>query len=232
MARNITYEILVQQGNRWEIHARHGVAHKDAALNEAKALESLPGIRAVKVIKETYDTVEGDTEEATVYKSALDPAKGAADPVETTSSRVSPYRRPPSAAGAGRTQGKPSGGTLAGVAGRRPARPAPSTNLGIFTKVLLVIFFSIAFAALVTGLVALMMRDFTIFGIRISPDTYANVLFGVFVLGFLFSAIPLALKFLSKEQLESHAGASRRVPAPRKPAKRPAYKSAMTEEKM
>ena len=232
MARNITYEILVQQGNRWEIHARHGVAHKDAALNEAKALESLPGIRAVKVIKETYDTVEGDTEEATVYKSALDPAKGAADPVETTSSRVSPYRRAPSAAGAGRTQGKPSGGTLAGVAGRRPARPAPSTNLGIFTKVLLVIFFSIAFAALVTGLVALMMRDFTIFGIRISPDTYANVLFGVFVLGFLFSAIPLALKFLSKEQLESHAGASRRVPAPRKPAKRPAYKSAMTEEKI
>ena len=223
MARNITYEILVQQGTRWEIHARHGAAQKDAALNEAKALERLPKITAVKVIRETYDTVDGDTSESTIYKSAPDPTKGGVDTVEPGRSRVEPssYDREPRGA---------SRGKAAKVATQRPARRATSSKMGIFTKILLVTFFSIAFAALLTGLMALVMRDFSLFGTRISSDTYANILFGVFVVGFLASAIPLALKFLSKEELETDAPVRRPAPVRRKPA-RTEERTATQEEK-
>ena len=224
MARNITYEILVQQGSRWEIHARHGSAQKDAALNEAKALELLPKITAVKVIKETYDTEDGDTQEATVYKSGAGATKNDADTLEPARSRVSPTSF-------GRPQRGPSRNTAAKVSVPRPPRRAPSSKIGIFTKILLVTFFSIAFAAMLTGVAALSMRDFSLFGIRISVDTYANILFGIFVLGFLFSAGPLALKFLSKEDLASDAARNRPIPEPARPA-RPAKKPAKAEKKV
>ena len=215
MARNITYEILVQQGSRWEIHARHGPAQKDAALNEAKALELLPKITAVKVIKETYDTEDGDTQEATVYKSGAGATKNDADTLEPARSRVSPTSF-------GRPQRGPSRNTAAKVSVPRPPRRAPSSKIGIFTKILLVTFFSIAFAAMLTGVAALSMRDYSLFGVRISADTYANILFGIFVLSFLFSAVPLALKFLSKEDLASDTARNRPIPAPARPAKKPA----------
>ena len=190
-------------------------AQKDAALNEAKALERLPKITAVKVIKETYDTEDGNTEEATVYKSAPGEAKNDADTVESTRSRVAP-------SSVGRPRRGSSRGTTARAAAPRPTRRATSTKMGIFTKILLVTFFSIAAAAMLTGGAALLMRDFSIFGVRISSDTYANILFGVFVFGFLFSAVPLALKFLSKDALVSNAAGGRPDPAPARPAKKPA----------
>ncbi len=219
MARNITYEILVQQGGRWEIHARHGAAQKDAALNEAKALERLPKITAVKVVKETYDSEDGDTEEATIYKSAPSTGKGEPGPKDFARSRVSPssYERP---------KRQPA---RAKAAVQRPPRQTPVTKMGLLTKILLVIFFSIAFAALLTGMAALVMRDIPVLGARVTSDMYANILFGVFVVGFLFSAIPLALKFLSKDELDSAAAARR--PAPGKPTRKQAPQSAKTEIK-
>ncbi len=226
MARNITYEIMVQQGTRWEIHARHGAAQKDAALNEAKALERLPKITAVKVIKETYNTEDGDTHEATIYKSDAVPSKYEADSgeIDHSPSSSSPFGRP---------RRGPSRARGVTASAPRQTRTAPSTKMGIFTKILLVIFFSIAFAALVTGLMALVMRDSSLFGLRLSPNVYANILFGVFVVGFLISAIPLSLKFLSNDGLHSNAARRRPNRVTAKPARKPPKKenkSAMLDE--
>jgi adenylate cyclase len=226
MARNITYEIMVQQGTRWEIHARHGAAKKDAALNEAKALERLPKITAVKVIKETYNTEDGDTHETTIYKSDAGPNKYELDSgdLDHSPSSPSPFGRP--RRGSSRARGVTASAP-------RPTRTAPSTRMGIFTRILLVIFFSIAFAALVTGLMALVMRDFSLFGFRVSSDVYANILFGVFVIGFLISAIPLSFKFLSTDGLSSSAARRRPNRVTAKPARKPSKKenkSAMLDE--
>jgi class 3 adenylate cyclase len=224
MARNITYEIMVQQGTRWEIHARHGGAHKEAALNEAKALELLPKITAVKVIKETYDTQDGDTQEATVYKSAAITVKDEAGAgVSTGPSRVTPSPF-------GRARGPRSPARVARRARHRPARASAPARMGIFTKILLVIFFSIAFAALITGVMALIIRDFSVFGMNISANAYANILFGVFVVGFLFSAVPLSLKFLSNEGLSSNATRRRADRAPARPARKPPKKEKKLEK--
>jgi adenylate cyclase len=256
--RSITYEILVQQGSRWEIHARYRSSQKDAALNEAKSLELLPKITAVKVIKETHDTEDGNTQEATIYKSAGGTGKHDADTMEPTRSRVSPASRRKTRKGTshGNTQeatayknvtgtDKHDADTIESIRSRvspalreqtrkgasrrtadrvaepRPAQRAPSTKIGVFTRILLVIFFSIAFAAMLTGVAALSMPDYSLFDISISADTYANILFGIFVLGFLFSAIPLAIKFLSKEYLASNAARKRPTPAPTRPAQKP-----------
>ena len=214
MARNITYEVLVQQGGRWEIHARHRAAEKDAALDEAKTLERLPKITAVKVVKETYDSEVGETEEATVYKSIPSAPKKDAHSKGWAHSRVSPsaFESP---------KKRPFRAKAVKAAARRPPRPAPPTNnLGFLTKVLLVIFFSIAFATLLTGMAALFLREIPLFGGRISSDMYANILFGVFVVGFLFSAVPLALKFLSPDELDTLAAKKHPALAPGRPAKK------------
>ncbi|MGB0670186.1 MAG: adenylate/guanylate cyclase domain-containing protein, partial [Rhodospirillales bacterium] len=69
MATNISYEVYVQQGSRWELHARHGASAKDQAVEEAQQLHRLPNVTSVKVIKEVYDSVDGISNEYTVYKS-------------------------------------------------------------------------------------------------------------------------------------------------------------------
>ena len=67
MARNVTYEVYVQHGGRWEIHTRHGAAEREASINEEKSLVKMPKIHAVRVVRESYDSDDGSTEETTIY---------------------------------------------------------------------------------------------------------------------------------------------------------------------
>ncbi len=50
-----TYEVQVQQGGRWSIHATFQGHQKDAAIQEGQELDRLATVEAVKVIQEIYD---------------------------------------------------------------------------------------------------------------------------------------------------------------------------------
>ncbi len=56
------FEVLVQQGKRWSIHAQFGSFQKEAAVEEAKGLEGMPSISAVKVVREVYDPDRGTSQ--------------------------------------------------------------------------------------------------------------------------------------------------------------------------
>ena len=235
MASNVTYEVYVQQGGRWEIHARHGAAEKDASINEAKSLVKMPKIEAVRVVRESYDSADGTSEESTIYKDAKEPPsrRPAYSPP-----RPAPQPRPPSA---GRSPGPPSRTARAQTerapeasnkAPPKPPAPArPPTTMGIVTKLLLVTLSAIAVAAVVTLLVALALRQFSGLGMAMSGNVQANVMFGVFVGTFMVIALPLAWSFLKHEaQLLGSEPAKRPARAPVKKAEPAKKKETPREE--
>ena len=68
MARHIHFEVQVQQGGRWSIHAQFGAAQREKAIEEAKKIEKTPGFDSVKVVKETYDSDMGNHQDTTIYR--------------------------------------------------------------------------------------------------------------------------------------------------------------------
>lgn len=69
------YEISVRMGSRWEIHARYPVSQKDAAIEEARALERSLSAQ-VKVSRETFDHDAGLYKEIIIYRTAGSPGGG------------------------------------------------------------------------------------------------------------------------------------------------------------
>ena len=67
MVRQTHYEVLVKQNGRWEIHGRHQASGKEAAIEEAKALDGQTHIERVKVIQGIFDAEEGTSKEYNVY---------------------------------------------------------------------------------------------------------------------------------------------------------------------
>ena len=59
MAHQTHYEVHVKQNGRWEIHARHSAGEKELAIDEAKSMDAMKHIQAVKVIQEIFDPEEG-----------------------------------------------------------------------------------------------------------------------------------------------------------------------------
>ena len=79
----ITYEVYVLEGGRWTIESRYTNMERDVAIEDAKSMHSNPNVKAVKVIKETYEASTNSTIEATVFStesiSAHEPSGGFAD---------------------------------------------------------------------------------------------------------------------------------------------------------
>jgi hypothetical protein len=78
----ITYEVYVLVSGRWTIESRYTNMEREAAIDDAKSMHSNPSVKAVKVIKETYDASTNSTIEATVFttESVADmPSRGGSD---------------------------------------------------------------------------------------------------------------------------------------------------------
>ena len=230
MTREITIEILVQQGPRSQIHAQYTEAQKDSAIDEAKLLSKVAGIDSVKVLREVYDTDTGKSTESTLYKST---------PKDSKSGGGHAVGGPGAGAGGGGGSWSPPPSTMRSDSGgdrdrdahdeedapkRRPAKAAakpgpprkPSTAGGAVVKLLLVTLGSIAVATGATMVLAEALPHRTLFGVSMVGDSRANLLFIAFVGIFLGSSIPLARSMLSKIDLS--AAPPPRV-APRRPAK-------------
>ena len=71
----ISYEVQVMQGDRWRIHAQFPSSGRDEAIEEAKTLESLPGIAGIKVMRDTYDDQSGLHNATVIHKHTPKPGR-------------------------------------------------------------------------------------------------------------------------------------------------------------
>ncbi|MGB0681939.1 MAG: adenylate/guanylate cyclase domain-containing protein [Magnetovibrionaceae bacterium] len=243
MANTITYEIYVQQGVRWELHARYPASGKDESIEEAKQLDMLPSVSSVKVIKEVYSSEDGLSNEYTVYKSsnAGDHRRGIQGPAQGLPKRPAPkgprrgVRRPgpqgPGGGGSGGGSGG-SGGEDDGNLETRPGairrdqgpgqggkgRKRKSSPARLLLKLALVTVIAVCVAATLTATLSMILSTEPIFGISMEGGSRANVLFAIFLMSFVFFASPLAYVFLSQEKFEPPPPRVKPSAAPAAPA--------------
>ncbi len=179
----ITFEVHVLRRGKWQIHARYPEAKKALAVQDGKSLENLSTIRAVKVVQKDH----GRSDESTVYESPP-PKDQQADEGESGPAQQGKAR-------AGHSVAAEAAGSVA----PQPAAPRnPPSNVRVFSKLLLVVTFSIGTAALLTFMASVWLSDS-----HIGTDAQGKLLFGVLVGTFLISAIALAKSFLSADELSA-----------------------------
>ncbi len=226
MAGITQFEVHVQQGKRWSIHAQFGSFQKDKAINEAKSMESLRGVSAVKVVREVYDPEMGSSQEFVIYKSA---GVTSLDKFEQDATTIGGN-------GSDNASSSPSwmdddsdddedGGkvtTSGGKTRKRASAPKKqSTVTQVIVKLLLVALISLTIGGFFTFMTSSLIGGKTLFGTKIAGNTEANLLFVVFIGTFLLSALMMATSLLKKETL-----------ADRQPRYRPPPKAAKQVRKV
>ena len=202
------FEVQVQQGQRWSIHAQFGSFQKEAAVEEARNLERMPGINAVKVVREVYDPDRGTSQEFVIFKSA---GVSNLDPHETDATDVKKTK-----AGWAREEesheDEELNSTFASLTdddmpkrfskkgGSAPQKE--STLTLVVVKLLMVALISLTIAGFFTFMTSSLIGDKTLFGIRMVGNAESNVLFVVFVGTFLLSALMMATSLLKKTSIK------------------------------
>ncbi len=201
------FEVQVQQGQRWSIHAQFGSFQKDAAVEEARGLESLPGINAVKVVREVYDPDRGTSQEFVIYKSAgvntLDPHE--TDATNTTAGKKKGWASEDDDASDDELSNTFSSLTDDDAHKRRKkaaAKPKESTLTLVVVKLLMVALISLTIAGFFTFMASSLISGKVLFGTTIKGNAESNVLFVVFVGTFLLSALMMASSLLKKTQIK------------------------------
>lgn len=192
----VHYEVYVLEGRGWMLHARFPRTERETAVSEAKELEQSLNVR-VKVLRETYYTDDNAFEEAEIYISGMKvPEKrppAAPSPRGAVQSRSGGAARPQTAratpAAQHRRQPPPRG--------QRTAEEVAKARQ-VFGRL-----FSITAVALAAALLSIKLTPNAImllwkigFVITVTPESYGQLLFAVFVLTFLMVAVPLAIRFL------------------------------------
>jgi adenylate cyclase len=191
----IHYEVYTLGGQRWTLHARFGQGERDDAIDEARSVERTLGL-AAKVIRETYYPARNASEEQTIYAGDL------------------ALRNRPAAAkrARGRGQEASSGGGDAAIPEfnqRGPARPAGG-SMGNLLKLLLIVGGAFTISGAVTGFAQMFLGKLPDYGIGLPSETGSLILFTTFVVSFLSTALPLAVRLLNWD-----SGAERQPPPPK-----------------
>ena len=215
MALQTHYEVHVEQGGRWSIHAQFASNQKDVAIEEAKQLDSQGNIGAVKVIREVYDTNQGTHRDYVVYKSAgVTATDGETDTTER-GARHEPDNDETDDDDYGGDEDYDDGADKFDLSAPPPKRKGKTKNslTGFLVKILLIILFSLCLASMAAVIATEVLGGSTLFGYRISGGREANMLFIVFVGTFLISAGFMSATFIKGTSIE---GGSRRPRAPRR----------------
>ena len=200
MVDSTSYEVQVMQGGKWRIHAQFPPSGKEDAIEEAKTLESMPGLAGIKVVRDNYDDRAGLHREHVIYKHVP--------------------KKAPSSSDKGGAAGSPSsgGGKYAHYMARAQANrmddidfgdaapagaPRKSSGLGVITKLLLILLFSIAISALVVGVMNGFLPYKKIFGIRFYGVMRSNIMIGAAIITFLSSVLFSYLAFMRGEELDA-----------------------------
>lgn len=214
------FEVQVQQGQRWSIHAQFGSFQKEAAVEEARGLERMPGINGVKVVREVYDPDRGSSQEFVIYKSA---GVSSLDEHETDATSVGAGGR----GGGNRWNDEDEdddddlSAAFASLtdddAPRRSRKKPVATKENSFTvvivKLLMVALISLTIAGFFAFMTSSLISGKNLFGIRMVGNAVDNVLFIVFVGTFLLAALMMASSLLRTTSIKER----RRTP-PKKQA--------------
>ncbi|MBM3511786.1 MAG: hypothetical protein FJX61_16865 [Alphaproteobacteria bacterium] len=65
----VTFQVYSFEGDRWMLDEQYPKEKQSMAIEAAKRLTSQPGVKAVKVVRETYDDDSGRYKEFTVFDS-------------------------------------------------------------------------------------------------------------------------------------------------------------------
>ena len=189
----ISFEVQVLQSGNWRIHAQFSENERDDAIDEAKALESMPGVGDIKVIRDAFDTETHLHGEHIIYKYNSPHA----------TAQVSDADRFARLASGGGSRG--GGGHIPDFdgGGKRKKPYKKSSGIGVITKLLLVILFGLALAAAITGIASEMLPHKKILGVALFGKMRANVLFGMFILFFVITVGSSFRVFMARDELNA-----------------------------
>jgi len=183
-----SYEVQVMQGGRWRIHAQFPQNGHDDAIEEAKTLESLPGIVGIKVVRDVYDDRTGLHKANVVYKHTPEKSKQQAAP----SNKYSKY------------QNRANANRMAALDEDDDDEGGPkkkSSGLGVIVKMLLVLLFSIALSAVVTGLISAFLPT-RLGNFHLIGTLRANIIIGTAIIVFLIAVTVSFVAFMGRDELE------------------------------
>ncbi len=177
--QTVAFEVYVLRGQRWEINARYGPDGRQSAVRQAKALNRNPGVTAVKVTREVFDSIAEISEEHIVYKTPLKKPRRASCSPEPPRVRYAGRRRVVTAA----------------------RKPAVTTNgdvivegmphrLGLAARALFATFLALLVAGIATALLTVAMGGGTrTFSAEALSTAQAAMLAAVFAAVFLVVAV-------------------------------------------
>lgn len=191
-----SYEVQVMQAGKWRIHAQFPANAREDAIEEAKTLESMPGIAGIKVVRDSYDDRTGLHKEHIIHKHT-------------------PTRPVVSDLAAGSPSG--GGGKYAHYMARAQAnramdisdpfatqgRPRKRSGLGVVVKLLLVLLFSIGMAAVLTLILNATLPYRKLGGIAFYGQMRANIMMGAAIIFFLMSVVGTFKAFMRQDELEA-----------------------------
>ncbi|MCW8952082.1 MAG: adenylate/guanylate cyclase domain-containing protein, partial [Rhodospirillales bacterium] len=215
-AGQTSFEVYVLQKGTWELHARYPHLERVTAVEEAKGLERQSFVKAVKVVKDSYDPDTGTSNEVVIYRSS-----GADDKmVASGTARGVTLDGGGSRGKRGVLAGR--GGGWGGVPSRSPHmgdllpdpfdhdEPKGRRGLGLLTKVLIIVIVSVAAAGLAGGIGSLVMRNTTLLSGLISARNSGNALFLIFLVTFIITSVTMSSLLISKEELDAPHRSSRK----------------------
>ncbi|MDH3336125.1 MAG: Rab5-interacting family protein, partial [Rhodospirillaceae bacterium] len=189
-----SYEVQVLQSGNWRIHAQFSKEERESAIDEARALESMPGVGDIKVVRDDYDTETHLHSEHIVYKYNSPHA----------SAQVSDSERfARLASGGARRGGGASIPDFETGSGKKRNSKEKSSGFGVLVKLLLVILFGLTMAAVITGIAAGILPYKKIMGIALYGKMRANVMFVIFVLFFVITVASSFKVFMARDELNA-----------------------------
>lgn len=183
----INYEVYVSfSPGKWELQARFPSDQEGQALRETKSLET--NLNApVKLVKETYSTETGASTETVVYLSEK-------------------IRNKPK-----KTKSASKAGWYAADYADIPDQPSKGSSVNATMKLMGVILSSLTLAAISAGLVMLVLNNLA--RDQLTTAHISTIVFFIFMLVFLLTAIPLAIKKVPWDDFDSPSPESKTSPS-------------------
>ncbi|MEQ8193484.1 MAG: adenylate/guanylate cyclase domain-containing protein, partial [Rhodospirillales bacterium] len=252
----VTYEVHVLQGGRWQMQARYQEWQMDSAVEDARNLDRLPGIDSVKVVKEEYNNDEGLSKESIVYQSgggrggrggggaSSASSSSSASPSTSSSSDWDDFDDDDDLGGGkvgGKSRSKRGSDDFDDFGDdyddfddepkKKKKKQAPGkggTFIQVLVRILLITLLSVAIAAALTGITFTMLG-----GVGLKASVKTNLLSALFVGSFLLSLGSIGIPYIRKINFSRGGSKQRKRPAKAvKPARKPARPAPAKKKKI
>ena len=218
--QTLGYEVHVMRRGRWEIHATYPSEQRRVAVRDAKSLDKISTISGARVIREFIDKATKSPKDQVIFisprleKQMRDDQQTATELIEqglsleVTGGVTDPNER--GHVGGGSTNAAASdersdraGNTrVSSNDGEEPLENAPVRSevsaVALIIRLASVSIVSLLIATTVAGVLSIILTKSDALAQMMSQATRNNVLFGTFIVTFLLSAFPMAIKYVGR----------------------------------